>query len=132
MFTWNNDLLTGNSVIDSQHKDIYKKLDDVLGLTIERDGEAEIAKVFRYLVTYVFNHFNSEEELMKQHQYPEYESHREDHQNFIKKISRLNKQLKEQGVTVDFTNELKLVFIELLAEHIDEVDRRFVAFLNKQ
>lgn len=129
MFVWTEELATGNRQIDDQHKEIFRKADDVFRLTEDLspggfDPEL-VKKSFKFLVTYVFEHFNNEEQLMRESQYADYESHRNAHVQFLKKINQLNKNLKEQGVTPEFASELKMIIIELLVEHIDELDKKF-------
>lgn len=129
MFVWTEELATGNRQIDDQHKEIFRKADDVFRLTDDLSPGAfdpdQVKKSFKFLVTYVFEHFNNEEQLMRETQYADYENHRNSHVQFLKKINQLNKNLKDEGVTPEFASELKLIIIELLVEHIDELDKKF-------
>lgn len=129
MFVWNDDLLTGNRVIDDQHREIFEKLDSILKISEDHSQRQEIIKVFEFLAHYVYHHFHCEEELMKEHNYDGYELHAEDHLRFTRKISQLAIQLKEHGATSEFVTQLKVVFIELLVEHIDEMDKKFARYL---
>lgn len=129
MFVWDDDLLTGNQVIDEQHKGIFKKLDSVLEMSADRSQPQEIIKIFEFLVHYVYDHFNCEEELMKEHHYNEYELHRQHHMSFTNKIGQLAMELKNHGTTSEFITQLKVIFIELFVEHIDEMDKKFARYL---
>ena len=129
MFVWDDDLLTGDQVIDEQHKGIFKKLDSVLEMSADCSQPQEIIKAFEFLVHYVYDHFNCEEELMKRHHYNEYELHKQHHTRFVNKIGQLAMVLKNNGTTPEFITQLKVVFIELFVQHIDEMDKRFARYL---
>ncbi|OEH84905.1 hypothetical protein BHU72_06850 [Desulfuribacillus stibiiarsenatis] len=124
MFTWTEELATGNQLIDEQHKEIFRKADVVFHLTTDNVDQEEVIKTFKYLVNYVFEHFNNEEMLMKQHHYEDYEAHKAAHTHFLKQINKFNKDLKENGVTEEFVDDLKLMMVELFVDHIDELDKK--------
>ena len=132
MFVWTEALATGNKFIDEQHKEIFRRADDVLQMTTDVINHEQVISTFKFLVSYVFEHFSSEEKLMQSHNYVDYESHKQAHANFIKKIARINTNLKEYGVTPEFIEELKMLIIELLVEHIDELDKKFASTIRKE
>ncbi|WP_176719945.1 bacteriohemerythrin [Desulfuribacillus alkaliarsenatis] len=130
MFIWTEQLATGNKQIDDQHKEIFRKADEVFKLTatenIDQDSKEKLLKDFKFLISYMFEHFNAEENLMKQCNYEDFESHKAEHTQFIKKVGKLNKKLKETGYDIEFAEDLKYIIVELLVEHINETDKRFV------
>jgi hemerythrin len=66
---WNNDLVTGVEEIDHQHRILVKTLNDAgVQLTGNRDA-ALLEQITRDLLAYAIYHFETEEELMAQHNY---------------------------------------------------------------
>ncbi len=133
MFIWTDDLATGNKFIDDQHKEIFKRADALLSLNC--DGESnkeEVMGLFKFLVSYVFEHFSSEETLMRNHDYEHYDDHKEHHAAFLKKTAVANSMLKEHGVNQEFLDELKLLIIELLVDHIHGHDKKLATAIQEK
>lgn len=132
MFVWTEAIATGNKFIDDQHKEIFSRTDDVLRLATDVINHEQALSTFKFLVNYIFEHFSSEEKLMASHNYVDLESHKQEHAKFIKKIANINSSLKEYGITAEFIEELKVLIIELLVEHIDELDKKFASTIHKR
>ena len=123
MLWWTDDLKTGIFTIDKQHKDIFDKANEVFNLGIEEDIE-EIKSVFTFLMNYATNHFFDEEQLMIDHNYEKFAEHRKQHNYFIEEVYRLYQ--RSNNMTEKDLNELKVLIIDWLANHINKEDRLFI------
>jgi hemerythrin-like metal-binding protein len=80
---WNDNLATGVSEIDAQHKELFKRINVLFEACSKRKGRAEVGNLLKFLEEYVVVHFGTEEKYMTMFNYPEYSSHKEEHTNFV-------------------------------------------------
>lgn len=118
---WTNDLKTGDPVIDSEHKRLLKAANDLVEACNKGKGREEIARATDFLSSYTNTHFAHEEELMKKHAYPEYDTHRKWHIAYIKEIETVAVKIKEQGPTVAVLAEVNTK-LGVLLNHIRTMD----------
>lgn len=123
---WQSEFDTGNSRIDDQHHEIFKFINLLhSALKLEKD-EREVNEVLIGLLDYSIYHFKLEEEMMEQVKYPQYESHKEEHQIFIDRLTKLEIDLKNhnKSITLRLLKFLKVWF----SGHILNIDHRFIQF----
>ena len=86
---WNERLSVGDELIDGQHKQLLKKLND-LSKSIEKgEGIETVNRTLDFMIDYTNFHFNTEENRMKKEKYPELEYHRDQHQEFVNTLKNL-------------------------------------------
>jgi hemerythrin-like metal-binding protein len=129
---WTEDLTTGSSEIDEQHKEIFRRINVLLEACNQGKGKDEVCRVIGFLDDYVVTHFGEEEEYMLKHGYPGYAEHKAQHVEFVKNYVILKKQVETDGPglhTVVATNRL---VVDWLRHHIRKVDAKLGAFLNNK
>ena len=126
---WTEDLATSVDEIDNQHKEIFKKMDDLYLACRRGKGKAEIAGFIKFLEDYVSVHFDTEEKYMQQFAYPDYTSHRVQHTGFIKTIVELKRQLLTDGPNLALVIKTNLEISDWLKGHICNVDKKLGSFL---
>ena len=88
--------------------------------------------VLSFLEDYVLSHFSTEEQYMKQYGYDGYDAHKEQHEDFIRKLAELKKKVETEGIgvhTVIATNQL---MVSWFVNHIRNIDTRLGAFLRNR
>jgi len=128
MLWWSESLKTGNERIDEQHKKIFEIGTEVLDLSAESNHEA-IQQTFQRLIDYTQKHFVEEEMLMRDHQYSKLPSHKELHQTFIRDLHKTLTDFNNEGPTEENVDNLKLLMVEWLINHINEADKEFIQTL---
>jgi hemerythrin len=126
---WTEDLTTGINEIDTQHKELFKRINRLLDACYQGKGKEEIDDLIRFLSDYVVDHFGTEESLMDRYDYPESRPHRSQHEDFQKRFSDLKRELQTSGerlVAVIGTNQL---LGDWWINHIGKVDKTLGAFL---
>jgi len=126
---WTEDLATGSDEIDSQHKELFRRINVLLDACNQGKGKEEVCRVIGFLDDYVVTHFGEEEEYMLKHGYPGYAEHKAKHLEFTNNYVVLKKQVETEGPglhTVVATNQL---VVDWLRSHIRKVDTRLGAFL---
>ena len=100
LITWGPQLEFGISIIDSQHKrlvDMINKLDDAMK---SGRGGQEVTNTLEGLVEYTHTHFRTEEGLLKDNGYEEFDLHCREHRIFTDQIEMV-RLLVEGGADVN-------------------------------
>ena len=74
------DLLTGNQLIDSEHRQLFDAINALLDACAQGAGRTKINETVQFLNSYVSKHFRDEEQLQLQSKYPGYNAHHTFHE----------------------------------------------------
>ncbi len=117
-----DNLITGNEMIDGQHKELIDKINDLLS-AIERDaGKEEAEKTLSYLEDYVNFHFSAEEKFQEEIGYPGIKEHKEKHEELRQTVGMMRELLKS-GNKADFSRTIERKVVDWLYYHIQGFDR---------
>lgn len=124
---WSTDLEVGIGLLDAQHMN-FVKLINTLGEAMEagKDQEA-LSGVLEQLKLYISYHFNSEERLLRIHNYPEYEQHIREHEEFSQCIEDFALDLRTR--TPGVSRALYDYLCQWFLSHLREQDQRYARFL---
>lgn len=121
LFQWSDSYQTGNDLVDHEHQHLFSLLKEVIN--IQNNQGADNSRVFDALKGFLASveaHFQSEEDLMLQHQFGGYERHRQKHLHLITQAEDiLNKTDDGQPM---LTLGLILFLHDWLTKHIIEED----------
>ena len=81
-----NDLLTGNILIDSEHRQLFQAVNSLMDACSAGKGCAELESTVKFLTAYVAKHFADEENLQINSKYPGYTAHKLFHENYKKQL----------------------------------------------
>ena len=90
-----DDLVTGNTLIDSQHKELIDRIQQFVSACESEDARVKAIKMLDYLDEYTEFHFKEEEKLQKDVDYPGLEEHIKKHEEFRHTIKELYDYLDE-------------------------------------
>jgi hemerythrin-like metal-binding protein len=124
---WSKDLEVGIGLLDAQHMNMVKLI-NTLGDAVEKDqGKTVVNQVMEQLKLYISYHFTSEERLLRIHNYPAYEEHCREHQEFSDEVEDFYLDLRTgvPGVSAALHEYLRQWFVV----HIQEEDQRYAKFL---
>ena len=127
---WDQNLSVGVAEIDRQHKQLVNILNQLLILDgISVDSET-ISDTLTKMTEYADYHFNSEEHYMQEYGYPEYETHRKEHIEFMRKTAQFSLATMEYEKTIpaDMLEYLKTWLIE----HILKSDMAYKPFFKQK
>lgn len=77
-----------NSRIDYQHKELIDITNKLIQNSKAKVDSEIVGRILSQLLQYVKYHFNEEEELLKEHNYPKLDSHKEEHRRFMQKMAK--------------------------------------------
>ncbi len=130
MLWWSDDLKTGITLIDEQHKSIFEKGNEVFRLGSNMDKN-KFEKVIVFLMAYTNNHFMEEENLMINYKYEDLLEHRRQHNYFVEEIYKI--YLKSiESIDQELLIDLKNLIIEWLSDHINVHDKKFIKEMNEK
>ncbi|MDR1212075.1 MAG: bacteriohemerythrin, partial [Spirochaetaceae bacterium] len=119
---WTAALETGNSTIDSQHKQIFKLTSSLAEACTRGQGAKILGDALNFLASYTIRHFADEEALQIQYRYPDFEAHKKTHEEFKKTIAALAAQYKTSGSSDKLLEDVNSVLVHWLVEHIKKDD----------
>lgn len=74
---WNESLSVGVDQIDEQHKELFKRVDQLFEAGKNQKAKEYIGELLDFLDDYTKKHFQEEEQYMQRIQYPEYNMQKE-------------------------------------------------------
>lgn len=122
LMSWTQDLETGITVIDDQHKriiDFINELDDAC----HTGNASETNHVMEGLLNYTVTHFEFEESLQEKAGYPFLKAHQRIHELFMKKVAALRERAAKGE---DVAPELLKLLQGWLLNHIKGEDRDYI------
>ena len=86
---WDEKFATGIRTIDSQHKELFKRINNLVVAIKEHRCKAEIDGTIKFLDDYARVHFADEEKYMRETNYRGMEEQRVDHKRFLAALAEL-------------------------------------------
>jgi len=126
---WTDDLSVGIVRIDEQHLKLIELLQTLEEAIRAGDDADLIEDSIVHLFNYAKVHFSAEEELLRQHKYPEEKLHELEHSKFIAKAFefRENFDAKRPGLNLELVKFLS----GWILSHIQITDQRYTKYLSK-
>ncbi|ERM92576.1 hemerythrin [Caldanaerobacter subterraneus subsp. yonseiensis KB-1] len=132
MIKWTESLSIGNETIDSQHKELIRKINDVLEACNRQQGKEKVVEVMQFLKDYTVKHFKDEENLMKKYQYPMYEEHKKIHEDLVKKVEDLDERIKREGVSLSVVMTVNKTLVDWFVNHINKEDKKVGEYIKNR
>jgi len=127
LFKWRDTFKLDIPEIDAQHQKLFEmgsKLYEIISLKDDCDHYDEIMQIIDELRDYTQYHFSYEEDLMRKKNYENYDTHKIEHDFFIKKLARIDIE--------DVENDQDKVMLEMvtfladwISSHILKTDRQY-------
>ncbi len=128
---WNDNLATGNDLVDNQHKELLRRLNMFIEACETCKGKDELVGILQFLDDYIHVHFAAEEKLQEEMNYTFRVAHRKHHQEFARNFNLLKKRFLLQGTNTMLAADIKHFVVDWLLNHILERDMMF-STLNRE
>jgi hemerythrin len=129
---WTDDLATGVGEIDEQHKELFGRVNSLLDACKAGKGKEEVEKTLDFLSSYVLEHFGTEEQMMRKHEYPNFDEHKVQHEAFIADVAKLREELSQGGAGVALIIRTNAAVVDWLLKHIRKTDKLMGGFLKSK
>ncbi|MFT3849527.1 MAG: bacteriohemerythrin [Propionivibrio sp.] len=130
LLSWSNQYAIGDDVIDTEHEELFNLVNRFHSEWLEARDRQSIGRVFNQLVAYAEMHFRHEETIMAEHEFPQLEKHKQQHEAMVDTIFRLHRDYMEENLSLE-VNTMKFIK-SWLVEHVLESDYRFRDFLARK
>jgi len=122
--TWTPDLSVGVDLIDEQHKLWFEKANQLYKAGQEGRAKEFIIELFDFLDDYTKKHFKDEEAYMQEIGYPELETQKIAHANFVKELAKLKNDYNESGGNILVIINANKMVVDWLSNHIKTMDKK--------
>jgi len=120
---WSEDFEIGCDQVDSQHKRLFELVNDLVKACTEGYDTDVLNETITFLVQYTVLHFKDEETFMINHNYLEYEPHKQLHEDFKVTVGELVQEFNNTGSTQELSNNVNKVVVRWLINHIQREDK---------
>ena len=129
---WSSRLETGIELIDEQHRELFEMIDQLELAIYSGSASHELKSIFEYLNSYIAEHLEAEERLLRECNYPDFEKHAEEHDKFRKSIAEMSASYKKNGgdnyLALDVDKHLR----KWWENHILKMDMAYIPFVRKE
>jgi len=132
---WTEKLAIGISSIDSQHKELFKHINNLVIAIKEQRCKSEIDNTIKFLDDYAKVHFSAEERHMLAANYDGLERQRDDHRKYLAALAQLKEQASQprvKGSSYDLSATTNQVVVDWIVDHILKIDMKFGEFLKQK
>ncbi|MCL2721007.1 MAG: hemerythrin family protein [Treponema sp.] len=128
---WDKVYLIGDEHIDNQHHQLFELLNNFI-ISCEKSADISVIKgTLDFLVNYTIQHFNDEETLQIKCNYPEYEKHKQMHEDFKVSVVDLVQRFFGSESLSELSTDIKKVIIKWLIHHIIYEDKKIGVYLRR-
>ncbi|WP_211827200.1 bacteriohemerythrin [Kistimonas asteriae] len=112
---------------DEEHKNLFRFVNQLHRSIVENQERSIVKHNLDALVSYVVEHFRSEEEMMQAKGFEGYEAHKRSHDKFVETCVNLQEQFAagQDDITLETMQYIK----NWLDSHIPNTDRQYGPFL---
>ncbi len=130
LITWQNEFSVGVPELDAQHKQLVALINAFHQAMMLGQGSAVLRSVLLDLTAYTRMHFETEERILQEVKFPDFEAHRQKHQAFKEQVTSFRKNLALGGeiLIIDFMNFLR----NWLEEHLLAEDHKYAEWIGQK
>jgi hemerythrin len=126
---WNESLSVKIVSIDDQHKKLIELINKFYDQVNHRTNDENISILIKGMKEYTQMHFNTEEQYMKKFSYPDYLTHKKEHDLFISKVADVDEKFNKGKVVLSF--EITSFLKDWIKNHIQGSDKKYTDFFIK-
>lgn len=123
MFEWKPEYSVQIPEIDTQHKRLFKLAAELHAAMTEGKAQSVLDQLLARLVDYTKVHFAHEERFMRQFNYPEAESHKQQHDQLTAQVLEMQKKFRGGQKTLSLS--LMTFLKNWLEHHIGGSDQKY-------
>lgn len=123
---WDNTLEMGITIIDIQHKTLFKKINKIYECIINKNFK-NISSLLDEILTLSIHHFETEETFFFVFNYQNKEEHIAEHKELLKYLEQIR---NEDIHLIDFNQNLFDYLHKWIINHIKDYDFKYIESLN--
>ena len=126
LFAWSNEYSVEVESIDKQHQKLFEMVNELHNAMKAGKGSLHTPEIVKRLAAYAQDHFAAEEGAMKRANYPDFASHRAEHDKLVGQVAEMAKGIGDGSV---LTMDLQEFLCNWLKTHIAQCDKKYSAHL---
>ena len=130
LLSWSPQYSIGNDLIDAEHAELFRLINAFHDLWQEKRDQQSIAVLLNRLIAYAEMHFQHEEAIMRDAEFPKLADHQKIHEAMVETIFKLRESFEEQHSHLEM-NTMKFIKAWLV-EHIIKNDYLFRDYLARR
>ncbi|UUO25127.1 bacteriohemerythrin [Colwellia sp. M166] len=127
---WKEEYSVGIESLDNDHKKLISLLNHFTTAYDYAMSEEFEREALNDLINYTKYHFDREEKLLEQHDYPNLVAHKAQHKQMIKQVERFMDLYNEKGH--EALNEISEFLANWLINHINGTDKEYSELLSQR
>lgn len=127
-FGWKEIYSLNNPSLDEEHKTLFEISEEAFTVVEPELKHKKIKDILGKLYEYMKTHFSHEEEYMQEINYPQFEMHKEIHENIVNTVNEFVKQLATLNEDI-FEKELARLIDGTIVHHIVQEDKKIITWL---
>lgn len=125
---WNDSFLVGHKLVDFDHMTLVNITNELFHRVDQKFADEEIAQTISCLIDYVEKHFEREEELFINSDYPDTAKHLAMHKDITKTVKDIATIYKNEPTAININEVMEFLKI-WLTNHIMKADVGYVPYL---
>ncbi|GAA5137326.1 bacteriohemerythrin [Thalassotalea piscium] len=130
LIEWKDEYSVGIEVIDNDHKKLLNLLNQMNTAYDYAMSESYEKAALNDLVDYTKYHFDREEQMMAEHDYPDLEAHKLQHKNMIAQVNHYVERYDKEGH--ECLDEISDFLTQWLINHINGTDKAYSKHLHSK
>jgi len=131
---WNRSLAVDQHVIDDQHRELFVRARKFVDAAGKSRDYSQLCATLEFLDDYIKVHFDTEERLMAEKQYPFLQTQIDQHRRFSRYFNGLKQEIRRNFKTrrAFVLFRVQLLIIDWLINHTSKLDAHFGKFLRQK
>lgn len=129
---WTPDLSVGVEEIDEQHRELFRRINQLVEAVKKSECKYIIGGVMKFLHEYAVEHFGDEEAIMSRHGYPGYRAHRAQHAGFIEGLAAMEEELRNETSSYTRSVYTNQMVVDWIINHISKLDKELGRYLKSR
>lgn len=133
---WKDKYEVGVELIDDQHKELFRRVEDFIktirSTTLGEEKAQKVNETLEFMKEYVVEHFRDEEEYQKKIGYPDYEKHKQIHDNMVCFVSEVSEEYERDGYNDVLIQKFAGRLLTWLINHVAAEDQKIADYAKKE
>ena len=115
---WSKEYELGNDFVDSQHKRLFELVNNISAACNDGQDVKKLNETLDFLLQYTVQHFADEEAFQIKCNFPDYERHKQLHEDFKETVTEKVAEFREKGSTKYLSDTVNKIVVKWLVNHI--------------
>lgn len=133
---WKDKYEVGVELIDSQHKELFKRVEDFIKVirstSLGEEKAQKVIETLEFMKEYVVEHFRDEEEYQIKIGYPDYEKHKQIHDGMVSFVLEVSEEYEKNGYNNALIQKFAGRLLTWLINHVAAEDQKIADYAAKK